>query len=49
MHYRIKYMQVKYQLNRNKRFVKTVNTKNKLNCMDGWIDGRTDVAYDNNR
>ena len=23
--------------------------KNKLNCMDGRIDGRTDVAYDNNR
>ena len=39
MHYRIRYMQVKYQLNRNKRFVKTVNTKkNKLNCMDGRID-----------
>ena len=27
-------MQVKYQLNRDKRFVKTVNTKNKLNCMN---------------
>ena len=37
-------MQLKYLLNWNKRFVKTVNTKNKLNCMDG----RTDVAYDNN-
>ena len=34
MHYRIKYMQVKYQLNRDKKFVKTVNTKNKLNCID---------------
>ena len=33
MHYRIRYMHVKYQLNRDKRFVKTVNTKNKLNCM----------------
>ena len=27
-------MHVKYQLNRDKRFVKTVNTKNKLNCMN---------------
>ena len=27
-------MQVKYQLNRDKRFVKTVNTKNKLNCIN---------------
>ena len=26
-------MQVKYQLNRDKRFVKTVNTKNRLNCI----------------
>ena len=34
MHYRIRYMQVKYQLNRDKRFVKTVNTKNKLNCIN---------------
>ena len=34
MHYRIRYMQVKYQLNREKRFVKTVNTKNKLNCIN---------------
>ena len=34
MHYRIRYMHVKYQLNRDKRFVKTVNTKNKLNCMN---------------
>ena len=32
MHYRIRYMHVKYQLNRNNKFVKTVNTKNKLNC-----------------
>ena len=32
MHYRIRYMHVKYQLNRDKRFVKTVITKNKLNC-----------------
>ena len=32
MHYRIRYMHVKYQLNRDKKFVKTVNTKNKLNC-----------------
>ena len=31
MHYRIRYMQVKCQLNRDKRFVKTMNTKNKLN------------------
>ena len=34
MHYRIRYMQVKYQLNREKRFVKTVNTQNKLNCIN---------------
>ena len=34
MHYRIRYMHVKYQLNQDKRFVKTVNTKNKLNCMN---------------
>ena len=34
MHYRIRYMQVKYQLNRDKRFVKNVNTKNKLNCIN---------------
>ena len=34
MHYRIRYMHVKYQLNRDKRFFKTVNTKNKLNCMN---------------
>ena len=34
MHYRIRYMHVKYQLNRDKRFVKTVNTNNKLNCMN---------------
>ena len=34
MHYRIRYMHVIYQLNRDKRFVKTVNTKNKLNCMN---------------
>ena len=34
MHYRIRYMHVKYQLNRVKRFVKTVNTKNKLNCIN---------------
>ena len=34
MHYRIRYMQVKYQLNRDKRFVKTVITKNKLNCIN---------------
>ena len=34
MHYRIRYMHVKYQLTRDKRFVKTVNTKNKLNCMN---------------
>ena len=34
MHYRIRYMQSKYQLNRDKRFVKTVNTKNKLNCIN---------------
>ena len=34
MHYRIRYMQVKYQLNRDKRFVKTVNTKNKLSCIN---------------
>ena len=27
-------MQDKYQLNRDKRFVKTVNTKNKLNCIN---------------
>ena len=27
-------MHVKYQLNRDKRFVKTENTKNKLNCMN---------------
>ena len=27
-------MQVKYQLNRDKRLVKTVNTKNKLNCIN---------------
>ena len=27
-------MQVKYQLNREKRLVKTVNTKNKLNCIN---------------
>ena len=32
MHYRKRYMQVKYQLNRDKRLVKTVNTNNKLNC-----------------
>ena len=30
MHYHIKYMYVKYQLNRNNRFVKTANKKNKL-------------------
>ena len=34
MHYRIRYMQVKYPLNRDKRFVKTVNKKNKLNCIN---------------
>ena len=34
MHYRIKYMYVKYQLNRDKSFVKIVNAKNKLNCKD---------------
>ena len=34
MHYRKRYMQVKYQLNRDTRFVKTVNTKNKLNCIN---------------
>ena len=34
MHYRIRYMHVKYQRNRDKRFVKTVNTKNKFNCMN---------------
>ena len=33
MHYSIRYMHVKYQLNRDKRFVKTVNTKNNLNCI----------------
>ena len=27
-------MQVKYQLNRDKGFVKTVNTKTKLNCIN---------------
>ena len=27
-------MQVKYRLNRDKKFVKTVNTKNKLNCIN---------------
>ena len=32
MHYHIRYMHVKYQLNRDKRFVKIVNIKNKLNC-----------------
>ena len=30
MHYRIRYMYVKYQLNRNNRFVKTVITKKKI-------------------
>ena len=34
MHYRIRYMQVKYQLNRDKKFVKTLNIKNKLNCIN---------------
>ena len=34
MHYRRRYMQVKYQLKRDKRFVKTVNTKNKLNFIN---------------
>ena len=34
MHYRIRYIQVKYQLNRDKRFVKTLNTKKKLNCIN---------------
>ena len=34
MHYCIRNMQVKYQLNRDKMFVKTVNTKNKLNCIN---------------
>ena len=34
MHYRIRYMQIKYQLNWDKRLVKTVNTKNKLNCIN---------------
>ena len=34
MHYRLRYMHVKYQLNKDKRFVKTVNTKNKLNCIN---------------
>ena len=31
---RISHMHHKYQLNRDKRFVKTVNTKNKLNCIN---------------
>ena len=51
MHYRIRYIQVKYQLNR-KRGLSKPSTQKK-NCMDGRIDGRidgrTDVAYDNNR
>ena len=34
MHYRIRSMHVKYQLNRDKRFAKTVNTKNKLICIN---------------
>ena len=31
MHYRIRYMHVKYQLNRDIRFVKTVKTKKSIN------------------
>ena len=34
MHYRIRYMYVKYQLNRDNRFVKTVITKKNLNCIN---------------
>ena len=35
MHYCIRYTHVKYQLNRDKWFVKTANTqKNKLNCIN---------------
>ena len=34
MHYRIRYMHAKYQLNQDKRLVETVNTKNKLNCIN---------------
>ena len=30
----LRYMQVKYQLNRDKRLVKTVSTKNKLDCIN---------------
>ena len=37
MHYRIRYMYVKYQLNRNNRFVKTVITKNNLNCINSQL------------
>ena len=34
-------MHVKYQLNPKKRFVKTVNTKNKLNCINLQLAIRT--------
>ena len=37
MHYRIRYMYVKYQLNRNNRFVKTVITKKNLNCINSQL------------
>ena len=37
MHYRIRYMYVKCQLNRNNRFVKTVITKIKFNCINSQL------------
>ena len=37
MHYRIRYMYVKYQLNRNNRFVKTVITKKNFNCINSQL------------
>ena len=37
MHYHIRYMYVKYQLNRNNRFVKTVITKKNLNCINSQL------------
>ena len=34
MHYCIRYMHIKYPLNQANRFVKTVNTQKKLNCIN---------------
>ena len=45
MHYRIRYMYVKYQLNRNNRFVKTVITKKNLNCINSQLAIRISKPY----